>query len=253
MRTAVVTGASSGIGEATAHRLGEDGWRLLLVARRLDRLDALASELPDASALAVDLTDADAPERVHAAVDERLGGQLHLLVNNAGSAERAFFGEEKGGYANVRKTMELNFDSVVRLTEELLPVVRASAPSAIVNVASVAGRVAYPRGGAYSASKFALAGWTEAVSQEEAPNGVHVGMVLPGFIATEGFPQTDLTSRRATRWAVSTPDKVAAAVLRAGPGGKHEVVVPRAYKIVPVLRAVAPPLVRRVTGGLGKG
>ncbi|MEA2397727.1 MAG: uncharacterized protein QOK25_1283 [Thermoleophilaceae bacterium] len=249
----MVTGASSGIGEASARLLAQDGWRLLLVARRKERLDALASELPDAAAVAVDLTDDDAPRRVRAAVEDALGGQLHLLVNNAGSAERRFFGEEKGGYANVRKTMELNFDAVVRLTEELLPLVRASAPSSIVNVSSMAGRVAYPRGGAYSASKFALAGWTEALSQEEAPNGVHVGMVLPGFIATEGFPQTDLTSSRATRWVVSTPDKVARAVVRAGPGGKHEVIVPRAYGVVPVLRALTPRLVRRATGGLGKG
>ncbi|MEA2124466.1 MAG: uncharacterized protein QOI80_1248, partial [Solirubrobacteraceae bacterium] len=142
MRTAVVTGASSGIGEETARRLGREGWRLLLVARRQDRLDALASELPDASSLAVDLTDADAPERVAAAVDERFGGRLELLVNNAGSSKRARFGDEDGGYATVRRIMEVNFDAVVRLTERLLPVLRGSAPSAIVNVASMAGRVA---------------------------------------------------------------------------------------------------------------
>jgi short-subunit dehydrogenase len=249
----VVTGASSGIGESTARRLGRDGWRLVLVARRQERLDALTRELPDAAPVAVDLTDDDAPRRLRAAVDETLGGRLELLVNNAGMSERARFGEEGGGYANVRKIMELNFDSVVRLTEELLPVLRASAPSAIVNVASVAGRVSYPTGGAYSASKFALAGWTEALSQEEAPNGVHVGMVLPGYVATEGFPQTDLTARRATRWIVSTPEKVAEAVVRAGPGGRHEVVVPRGYGVVPVLRALAPGVVRRVTSRMERG
>ena len=84
--------------------------------------------------------------------------------------------------------MELNFDAVVRLTEALLPLLRASAPSAIVNVASTAGRVSRARTGAYSASKFALIGWTDALYAEELPHGVHVGMVLPGFVATEGFP-----------------------------------------------------------------
>jgi short-subunit dehydrogenase len=253
VRTAVVTGASSGIGEATARRLGGEGWRLLLVARRQDRLEALARELSDATPLAVDLTDADAPERVAAAVDEHFGGRLELLVNNAGSSKRARFGDADGGYATIRRIMEVNFDAVVRLTERLLPVLRASAPSAMVNVASMAGRVAYPRGGAYSASKFALIGWSEALQQEEAANGVHVGVVLPGFVATEGFPQTDLTGSAATRWLVGRPDEVANAIVRAGPGGALEVVVPRKYRAVPVLRALSPRLVRRITGQFGKG
>src|SRR2546423_9958641 len=140
MKNVIVTGASSGIGEAAARRLGADGWKLLLVARREDRLKALADSLPDASYVAVDLTDADAPGQIKAAVDERFGGRLELLPNNAGGSWRAPFSE--GGYENVHKTMELNFDAVVRLTEALLPVLRESAPSSIVNVASVAGRVA---------------------------------------------------------------------------------------------------------------
>ena len=253
MRTAVVTGASSGIGEATARRLDRDGWGVLIVARREDRLQALAAELAHASFVAADLTDPDAPRRIADAVKERFDGRLELLVNNAGTSKRARFGDEDGGYATVRRIMEVNFDAVVRLTEDLLPILRRSAPSSIVNVASVAGRVAYPRGGAYSASKFALAGWSEALQQEEAAHGVHVGLVLPGFIATEGFPQDDLTQSARTRWIVSRPEKVADAIVRAGPGGRHEVVVPRGYRVVPVLRAVVPALVRRVTGQLGRG
>ena len=112
--------------------------------------------------------------------------------------------------------MELNFDAVVRLTEALLPLLRASAPSAIVNVASTAGRVARARTGAYSASKFALVGWTDALYAEERPHGVHVGMVLPGFVATEGFPATELRERALTRWMVSKPEKVAEAIVDAG-------------------------------------
>jgi uncharacterized protein len=253
VRTAVITGASSGIGESTARKLAADGWRLLLVARRRDRLEALAGELPDAGVAAVDLTDEDAPDRVAAAVDERLGGRLDLLVNNAGSSKRARFGDPDGGYATVRRIMEVNFFAVVRLAERLLPVLRASAPSSIVNVASMAGRVAYPRGGAYSASKFALIGWGEALQQEEAEHGVHVGVVLPGFVATEGFPQTDLTGSAATRWMVGRAEEVANAIVRAGPGGALEVVVPRKYRPVGVLRALSPGLVRRVTGQFGKG
>jgi uncharacterized protein len=240
-RTAVVTGASSGIGEATVRRLVADGWRVLAVARREERLRELGTEY-----VAVDLTAREAPARVREAVERDLGGKLHLLVNNAGVAYRAAFGHaERGGYENVRRTMELNFDSVVRLTEELLPIVRRSAPSSIVNVSSVAGRVASPKQGAYSASKFALAGWTEALHLEEKANGVHVGLVLPGFVATEGFPQEQLVRRAATRWMVSKPEKVAGAIVDAGPGGRAERTVPRPYRIVTLLRTLAPGLVRR--------
>jgi short-subunit dehydrogenase len=248
MKNAIVTGASSGIGEATAKRLGEDGWKLLLVARRADRLEALASSLPDASVLAVDLTSADAPAQVRAAVDERFGGRLDLLVNNAGGSWGAAFGSHEGGHENVRKTMELNFDSPVRLTEALLPVLRDSAPSAVVNVASVAGRVARATAGSYGASKAAMIGWTDALHLEERPNGVHVGLVLPGFVSTEGFPQDGLRKNPLTRWIVSKPSKVADAIVDAGPGGRAERIVPRGYAIFPALRILAPWLVRRVGG-----
>ena len=249
MNTAVITGASSGIGESTARRLDRDGWRLLLVARRAERLEELAGSLSDASYVAVDLTHVDAPHLVRGAVEKKLGGELTLLVNNAGAGWRAYFGDEDGGYANVRRTMDVNFDAPVRLTEALLPIVRRSAPSSIVNVASVAGRVPYPRGGAYAASKFALSGWSESLRYEEAAHGVHVGLVLPGFVATEGFPQTQLVENWKTRWIVSTPEKVAAAIFDAGPGGKAERYVPRPYWIFAALRILAPSLVRRATSG----
>jgi len=250
VKVAVVTGASSGIGEATARRLDRDGWKLVLVARREERLRQLASELRDATYVAVDLTDDDAPAKVRAA----LGDELHLLVNNAGASKRAAFGDrEKGGYANVKRIMAINFDAALRLTEELLPLLRASAPSSIVNVASVAGRIANARGSAYSSSKFALIGWSEALFHEEGEHGVHVGMVLPGFISTEGFPQEDIKARKGMGWMVKTPDQVADAIVAAGPGGKAEVTVPKfPYRVFTSLRAVAPGLVLGVAEKVGR-
>jgi short-subunit dehydrogenase len=245
---ALVTGASSGIGEATARRLGrEPGAELILVARREERLRALAESLPcRATHLAADLTDAEAPARLRAHVAAE-HGRLTLLVNNAGASWRSGFAE--GGHANVQRHMELNFDAVVRLTEALLPTLRSSAPSAIVNVASTAGRVARARTGSYSASKFALIGWTDALFAEERPHGVHVGMVLPGYVATEGFPAKELRERALTRWIVSKPERVAEAIVEAGPGGKAERYVPRAYALAAVARILAPRLVRRVLSG----
>ena len=193
-RVMVITGASSGIGEACARRLArEAGARLVLIGRREERLRALARSIGEerSDVLALDLLEDEAPARVREHLLER-HGRLDLLVNNAGAAWRARFAE--GGYANVRRTMEINFDAQVRLTEALLPLLRASAPSAIVNVASTAGRVARAGTGAYSASKFALAGWSDALWAEERASGVHVGLVLPGFVSTEASPRP--SSRR---------------------------------------------------------
>jgi short-subunit dehydrogenase len=220
----------------------------VLVARREERLSELQAELgaERVSYVAVDLLDDDAPARVHDHVVER-HGRLDLLVNNAGAAWRARFGD--GGWDNVRRTMAINFDAQVRLTEALLELLRASAPSAIVNVSSTAGRVARAGSGAYSASKFALAGWSDALWAEELAHGVHVGLVLPGFIATEGFPQSELTEKPWTRWVVSTPEHAAEAIFQAGIERRAERYVPRPYAIAAALRVLAPALVRRVLGG----
>ncbi len=245
----LITGASSGIGEATARRLArEPGSSLVLVARRADRLTALAAELGEqrTSLVAVDLLDEDAPTRIRSHVEDT-HGRLDLLVNNAGAAWRARFGD--GGWENVRRTMAINFDAQVRLTEALLPLLRASAPSAIVNVSSTAGRVSRAGSGAYSASKFALAGWSDALWAEEREHGVHVGLVLPGFIATEGFPQSELIAKGLTRRIVSTPDRAAEAIAEAGLGRRAERYVPRPYGLLAALRVLAPPLYRRIIGG----
>lgn len=221
----------------------------MLVARREDRLRDLASEVGGATVVAVDLTEADAPQRV-AEVVAREHGRLDLLVNNAGAAWRGRFGEV--GWENVRRHMSVNFDAVLRLTEALLPTLRGSAPSAIVNVGSVAGRVSRGNSGAYSASKFALVGWSDALHLEERRHGVHVGLVLPGFVATEGFPQRELRERVITRRLVSRPEQVADAIIDAGLGRRAERYVPRPYWLAAAFRILAPGLVRRATGGGGR-
>jgi short-subunit dehydrogenase len=249
---ALITGASSGIGEATARRLArEPGAQVVLVARREERLKRLADELGGATAIAVDLTEEDAPARIRDAVESQYG-KLHLLVNNAGASWRGRFADVGSG--NVERHMQLNFDAPVRLTEALLPLLRRTAQQetgrvAIVNVASTAARVARPESGAYSASKFALAGWSDSLYAEELPHGVHVGLVLPGFVRTEGFPANELRARAATRWIVSRPDRVAEAIVEAGPGGKAERYVPRGHWLAAALRILAPALVRRATAG----
>jgi len=249
MRTAVVTGASSGIGEALARRLARDGWRLLVVARREERLEALCAELGGGAIYEVaDLTEPGAAARV-AAHAEREFERLDLLVNNAGgNRKRGEFAGDGYGYAYVREVMDQNFDSAVRVTEALLPFLRRSAPSSIVNVGSIAGRIARPNVSAYNAAKFALNGWTESLYHEERAHGVHVGLVTPGFISTEGFPQAQLTGRAATRWMVGTPEQGAAAIVRAAEG-KAEVSVPAWYGLLPRLRYGVPAVARFALSG----
>ena len=119
---ALVTGASSGIGEAAARRLArEPGAQLVLVARREDRLAALARELGGATVIAVDVTAAEAPQRIKETVEYE-HGRLDLLVNNAGASWRGQFAE--GGWDNIEQHMKLNFEAPVRLTEALLPLLR---------------------------------------------------------------------------------------------------------------------------------
>jgi uncharacterized protein len=237
---ALVTGSRRGIGAAVAERLARDGLRVVRSGRADD------AELAAAGAYrAADLRDADAASGL---VDWVIAthGRLDVLVNNAGASWRARFAD--GGYENVRRTMALNFDAQVRVTEALLPLLRASAPSAIVNVSSTAGRVARAGAGAYSASKFALAGWSDSLRAEEHSGGVHVGLVMPGFIATEGFPAAELLAKPWTRWVVSTPERAAEAIYDAALRRRPERWVPRPYALAAALRILAPALVRRALG-----
>ena len=203
--------------------------------------------------IAADLTDPNTYDRIRTTLEREHGGELHMLVNNAGAAWRGRFGDE--GWDNIERHMKLNFEAPVRLTEALLPLLRATAARdgdrqvSIVNVASTASRVSRPNSGAYSASKFALVGWNDALHSEERPNGVHVGVVLPGFVATEGFPAKELKAKAATRWILAKPETVAEAIFEAGPGGRAERYVPRAYWLAAAARLIAPAVVRRATSG----
>jgi uncharacterized protein len=158
------------------------------------------------------------------------------------------------GWANVERHMKINFEAPLRLTEALLPLLRATAaerrhPVSIVNVSSTSGRVARGKAGGYSAAKFALAGWSDSLAAEEVGNGIHVELVLPGFISTEEFPQAELVAHPILRRIVSEPDVVAEAVVECGLQGKAERYAPRGYWVAAAARIIAPKLVRRAISG----
>ncbi len=180
-RTAVVTGASSGIGAATARALAAEGFHVVCAARRTDRVEALAAEI-EGTAVACDVTSADDVRRLAEAV----GGELSVLVNNAGGA----FGMEEVGGADLdawRAMYEVNVLGLVRVTQALLPALVASGDGLVVNIGSTAGRIAYEGGGGYTAAKHGVQVVTETLRLELVGQPVRISEVAPGMVQTEEF------------------------------------------------------------------
>jgi NADP-dependent 3-hydroxy acid dehydrogenase YdfG len=184
-RTAVVTGASSGIGAATARALAAAGFHVVCAARRTDRIEALAEEI-GGRAVACDVTDDASVAALADAVAGVGSGELHVLVNNAGGA----FGSDPVESADVeqwRAMYDVNVLGLMRVTQALLPALRASGDGVIVNVGSTAGRVAYEKGGGYTAAKHATKVVTETLRLELNGEPIRVSEVAPGMVRTDEF------------------------------------------------------------------
>jgi NAD(P)-dependent dehydrogenase (short-subunit alcohol dehydrogenase family) len=183
----MITGASSGIGEASARRLARGGARLVIAARRADRLETLARELDPSGgrvlAVAVDVTDDSDRRRL---VDSALGkfGRIDALVNNAGYGTRGPL--ELVPVELIRRNFETNLFSLIALTQLVVPHLRERGAGRIVNIGSVAGRIARPLSSVYDSTKHALEAITDGLRGELAPFGIQVVLIRPGFILT-GF------------------------------------------------------------------
>jgi NADP-dependent 3-hydroxy acid dehydrogenase YdfG len=180
-RTAVITGASSGIGEATARALVADGLRVALLARRKDRIDQLADELGDAAiSIEADVTDRDSLVSAAERVQADLGG-ADVLINNAGVMLLGPFNSERAD--ELRQMVEVNLLGAMTATEVFLDQLRDGGGD-LINISSVAGRTARAFGSGYNATKWGLNGWSEALRQELLPD-IRVMVIEPGAIATE--------------------------------------------------------------------
>ena len=180
-RSAVVTGASSGIGAATARRLGAEGFHVFCAARRADRVEALAAEI-DGTPVVCDVTSADSVAGLAGAVGER----LDVLVNNAGGA----FGASPVAEADSedwRAMYDVNVIGLLQVTRALLPALLRSGAGTIVNVGSTAGRVAYEGGAGYTAAKHGTKVVTETLRLELWDQPVRVCEVAPGMVRTDEF------------------------------------------------------------------
>jgi NADP-dependent 3-hydroxy acid dehydrogenase YdfG len=202
-RKAVVTGASSGIGEATARALAAADFAVYCAARRVDRIEALAADI-GGIAIGCDVT-------VHADVErlaDEVGATLDVLVNNAGGA----IGADEVAESDPdewRRTFEVNVIGTLDVTRTLLPSLIASGDAVLVNMGSTAGRIVYENGGGYTAAKHALAAMTETLRLELLGKPVRITEIAPGMVATEEFGlhryRGDQTKRDATYAGVRNP------------------------------------------------
>ncbi|BFU43091.1 SDR family NAD(P)-dependent oxidoreductase [Krasilnikovia sp. MM14-A1004] len=238
MPVVIVTGASSGIGRATAIRFGKDGWTVVLAARRATELSETATLVEAAGGTAVIVpTDVRQPAAIDALAEQAaaITGRIDAVVNNAGLGGAASILTDD---ATVTAMVDVNLLGPLRLMRAVVPHMRARGGGAIVNIGSVAGEIGLS--GTYSATKFALRGLTDSVRRELAGTGIGVTLVEPGYIATP------LTGGRK---GLPGPEVVADAVARAVRRPRRHIVVPARYRAAILLANVLPIVADRALAG----
>jgi short-subunit dehydrogenase len=234
-----VTGASSGIGEATARQFGKLGARVVLAARRVDRLEDLAQEIDamgnGAEALVVqaDLSRLEDIQKLVAQTLEKFG-RIDVLVNNAGFGRLDWL-EKLDPVKDIEAQFAVNVLGVVQTARQVLPVMIAQRAGHIINMCSMAGLVATPTYTIYAASKHAVHGFSEALRREVKPWGIHVSLIYPGGVSTEFGQHAGIkrkTKATTPKFMLLTPDQVGQAVM-------DLVRRPRAMWIIPWLWTVS--------------
>lgn len=246
-RVVIVTGASSGIGEATARAFARSGDRVVLTARRAERLEQLAAELAGSLALPGDLSKMEDITRV-VADTLRTFSRIDVLVNNAGVARYDWL--ERLREDDIRNEIMVNLMAPVLLTKAVLPAMQAQGRGVIINVGSVAGRIGAPTMSIYNTTKFGLEGFSEALRREVGPQGIHVCVVSPGGVTGTEFGQKGERANLAVTtpaWLRVTADQVAAAIVGLADRPRPRRVMPWMFTAAVALNAFLPSLVDAVT------
>ena len=226
-KTAIVTGASSGIGEASARQFAAEGAQVVLVARRREALESLADEIGREKTLVapLDVTDLTAVAALLEQAQARFGA-IHVLVNNAGIHLRGPVAERQ--VSDLLRMIDVNLRAPVALCRLVLPYLQQAGGGAIVNVASLAGRVANADAATYGATKFGLRAVSFALAEEIKGQNITVSVVSPGPVDTNIFNQEfEKVSDLHFSPAMSSAEQVAELVLACAHDGKRERVIPR--------------------------
>jgi short-subunit dehydrogenase len=240
----LLTGAGSGIGQSLALALGASGARLVLVGRNITRLDETVRQITagggTASALAHDLGDPEGHERLVQSTVSRLGG-IDLLINNAGISGFCEFSRENP--AVIDEIININIAAPLLLTRAVLPGMLASGKGRIVNVGSILGSIGFPHFAVYSASKFALRGFSEALRRELADTGVGVTYVAPRTTRTSLNSEAQYRLSAASGVAIDDPAAVAAIIIDAIKAGRDDVYIGWPEKLAVRLNALLPRMI----------
>ncbi len=251
-KVAVITGASSGMGAELAGQLAQKGMRVALVARRTDRLEALADQIGQgggtASVHPCDVADRNCVASSCQEIIEQYS-QLDLLVNCAGYASHILFKDHD--VDDIERMMLTNYMGTVYWIKQALPVMRDQGGGWILNFSSFAGLVPQVDEAAYTATKFAVTGLSEALACEFEPLGIHVMCVHPVLVRTEMFtPEVIARMPKETEKRFMAVDKFVAKILKALERGEHSIVLPRGYRGVVILKSLLPKMMTRKIGSV---
>lgn len=245
-RVVIVTGASSGIGEATARAFVRAGDYLVLAARRVERLHQLAAQLPVSLVVQADLTrSADIARIVDDTVREF--GRIDVLVNNAGLGRYDWL--ERLPEEDIRNEILVNLVAPMLLTKAVLPVMQAQHRGVIINLGSVAGRIGAPTMSIYNATKFGLDGFSQALRREVGPQGIDVCVIYPGGVAgTEFGREAKRVNLGVTTpaWLRLTADQVGAAIVGLADRPRPRLVMPWLFRTTIAINTFLPSVVDAV-------
>ncbi len=254
-KVAIVTGASSGIGKAICFELAKYSTRLVLAARRAELLEDLAKELSPIETLhcPTDVTDTVAVKNMASQATDKFG-QIDYLFNCAGSFTAGGFGELSE--ETIAGMMDLNYLGTVRCIKAVVPIMQQQGSGHIINLSSLLGKFVMPGSSAYSASKFALAGLSKALTRELKHDGINLTVIYPGFVHTPMIcahlksVQNSILYRKTANYP---PEKAAKAILKAVSNRKRELIIPPQNIMASYLYALMPGPLESMVGKLSGG